>query len=123
MRDSELRDVARIADRVPSDGIVVAGLEAELSKIRAAKQVRGYPFALAVRVAATSHLRGSRPRPCLWKQVVQSKQEQLTYAADETVDLAIFTAESTLIEQQVEWNEVCVCARDAANWLGSCFAQ
>jgi hypothetical protein len=41
--------------------------------------------------------------------VVQSKQEQLTYAADETVDLAIFTAESTLIEQQVEWNEVCVC--------------
>ena len=38
-QDSELRDAALIANRVPTDGIVAAGLDAELSKIRAAKEV------------------------------------------------------------------------------------
>ena len=46
-------------------------------------------------------------------QVVRSKREQLAYTEHDSVDLVIITAESTLIEQQVEWDEV-----RAAVWGG-----
>lgn len=55
----------------------------------------------------------SIPLLCALGQVVRSKREQLAYTEHDSVDLVIITAESTLIEQQVEWDEV-----RAAVWGG-----